>query len=46
MDFSYQQRKDDVKIGNKIISGGDDLNHFHKDYFEGKFGTTQNFIMF
>ena len=33
MDFSYQQRNDDVKIGNKIISGGDDLNHFHKDYF-------------
>ena len=33
MDFSYDQRPDDVKIGNKIISGGDDLNHFHKEYF-------------
>ena len=33
MDFSYKQRSDDVKIGNKIISGGDDPNHFHKDYF-------------
>lgn len=33
MDFSYDQRPDDIKIGNKIISGGDDLNHFHKEYF-------------
>ncbi|WP_286755082.1 6-hydroxymethylpterin diphosphokinase MptE-like protein [Roseivirga sp. UBA838] len=33
MDFSYTIPKEDSIKGNKITSAGDDINHFHKDYF-------------
>jgi hypothetical protein len=33
MDFSYTIPKEDSIKGNKITSAGDDVNHFHKDYF-------------
>ncbi len=33
MDFSYQKPSDHHQEGNHILSGGDDPNHFHKDYF-------------
>ena len=33
MDFSYTVPEDSVVEGNRILSQGDDPNHFHPDYF-------------
>jgi hypothetical protein len=33
MDFSYQKPPTQEQNGNHIKSHGDDMNHFHKDYF-------------
>ena len=33
MDFFYQRPTDHDQKGNHILSGGDDPNHFHPDYF-------------
>lgn len=33
MDFSYSKPENHQQDGNHIRSGGDDPNHFHKDYF-------------